>query len=81
MSGKNESVFLRDDGHKITRANRHFVSGYAWHLTHRCHKREFHLKFAMEKQQWMYWLFEAKSASGFALWILQFAGELDWRTI
>jgi len=21
---------------KMARANRHFISGYAWHLTHRC---------------------------------------------
>jgi len=32
----------------MARANRHFISGYAWHLTHRCHKREFLLKFAKD---------------------------------
>ncbi len=48
----------------MARANRHFISGYAWHLTHRCHKREFLLKFAKDKQRWMYWLFEAKKRFG-----------------
>jgi len=23
----------------MARANRHFIPGYVWHLTHRCHKR------------------------------------------
>ena len=54
----------------MARANRHFVSGYAWHLTHRCHKREFLLKFTKDRQRWMYWLFEAKKR--FRLCILNF---------
>ncbi len=24
---------------KMARANRHYISGHVWHLTHRCHKR------------------------------------------
>ena len=55
----------------MARANRHFISGYAWHLTHRCHKREFLLKFAKDKQRWLYWLFEAKKR--FGLCVLNFA--------
>jgi hypothetical protein len=51
----------------MARANRHFISEYAWHLTHRCHKREFLLKFAKDKQRWMYWLFEAKKRLGLLL--------------
>ena len=51
----------------MARAYRHFISGYAWHLTHRCHKREFLLKFAKDKQRWMYWLFEAKKRFGFCV--------------
>jgi len=54
----------------MARANRHFISGYAWHLTHRCHKREFLLKFTKDKQRWMQWLFEAKNR--FGLCILNF---------
>jgi len=54
----------------MARANRHFISGYAWHLTHRCHKREFLLKFGKDKQRWMHWLFEAKKR--FHLCILNF---------
>ena len=25
----------------------------AWHITHRCHKREFLLKFARDRQRWL----------------------------
>jgi len=33
----------------MTRANRHLLPGYVWHITHRCHKREFLLKFDIEE--------------------------------
>jgi hypothetical protein len=31
-----------------------------WHITHRCHKREFLLKFARDQRRRLFWLFEAK---------------------
>ena len=30
----------------MPRANRHFLPGYVWHITHRCHRKSFLLKFA-----------------------------------
>ena len=44
----------------MPRANRYFVPGYVWHITHRCHQKEFLLKFARDRQVWIRWLFEAK---------------------
>ncbi len=44
----------------MARAKRHFLPGYAWHLTHRCHQREFLLKFVKDRRCWISWLFEAK---------------------
>jgi putative transposase len=44
----------------MPRANHFFLPGYIWHITHRCHKREFLLKFEKDKKRWIYWLFEAK---------------------
>ena len=44
----------------MSRAKRHFLPGYAWHITPRCHKREFLLKFARDRDSWISWLFEAK---------------------
>jgi REP element-mobilizing transposase RayT len=48
----------------MARANRHYIPGYIWHITHRCHKKEFLLKFARERQRWISWLFEAKKRFG-----------------
>jgi putative transposase len=44
----------------MARANRHYIPGHAWHITHRCRKKEFLLKFAKDRQGWIDWLFEAK---------------------
>jgi len=44
----------------VPRANRYFVPGYVWHITHRCHQKEFLLKFGRDRQVWIRWLFEAK---------------------
>ena len=44
----------------MPRANRYFLPGYVWHITHRCHKREFLLKFSRDRQNWINWLFEAR---------------------
>jgi putative transposase len=48
----------------MPRANRHYLPGYVWHITHRCHKREFLLKFSRDRQRWLDWLFEAKKRYG-----------------
>jgi hypothetical protein len=44
----------------MPRANRHCIRGFVWHITHRCHKKEFLLKFARDRRRWLRWLFEAK---------------------
>jgi hypothetical protein len=31
----------------MARANRHYIPGQVWHITHRCHKREFLLSIAV----------------------------------
>ena len=48
----------------MPRANRYFIPGYVWHITHRCHKQEFLLKFAKDRQRWRHWLFEARKRYG-----------------
>ena len=48
----------------MARANRHHLPGYVWHITHRCHKREFLLKFNRDKRRWVHWLLEAKKRFG-----------------
>ncbi len=48
----------------MPRANRHYLPGCVWHITHRCHKQEFLLKFEKDRKRWLYWLFEAKKRYG-----------------
>jgi putative transposase len=48
----------------MPRANRHFLPGFSWHITQRCHKREFLLKFLRDRKRWLYWLYQAKKRYG-----------------
>jgi REP element-mobilizing transposase RayT len=48
----------------MARANRHYIPDCVWHITHRCHKQEFLLKFKKDRQRWLWWLFEAKKRFG-----------------
>jgi len=51
----------------MPRANRYFIPGYIWHITHRCHKQEFLLKFQRDRNQWISWLYEAKKPFGLTI--------------
>jgi len=51
----------------MPRANRHSIPGYVWHITHRCHKKEFLLRFARDRRRWLHWLFEAKKRFGLSV--------------
>src|SRR5688572_3311671 len=48
----------------MPRANRHFLHGQLWHITHRCHEKAFLLKFARDRRRYLRWLFEAKKRFG-----------------
>ena len=51
----------------MPRANRHYIPGHIWHITHRCHKREFLMKFSKDKKWWLFWLFEVKKRFGLCI--------------
>jgi REP-associated tyrosine transposase len=51
----------------MPRANRHFFPGYGWHITHRCHRKIFLLKFARDRQRYLRWVFEAKKRFGLSV--------------
>jgi REP element-mobilizing transposase RayT len=51
----------------MPRANRHYIPGVVWHITHRCHKKEFLLKFARDRRRWLQWLFEARKRFGLSV--------------
>ena len=48
----------------MPRANRYHIPGYVWHITHRCHKRQFLLRFVRDRRRWLHWLFEARKRYG-----------------
>jgi putative transposase len=51
----------------MARAKRHFIPGYIWHITHRCHKREFLLKFSKDRHRYLQWLYQAKKRYGLTI--------------
>jgi len=51
----------------MPRANRHHIPGQIWHITHRCHQRQFLLRFAKDRKRWLQWLFEAKKRFGLSI--------------
>jgi putative transposase len=55
---------MRRSALAMARANRYYLPGQIWHLTHRCHRRQFLLKFACDRQAWVDWLFEARKRFG-----------------
>ena len=48
----------------MARANRHYIPGCIWHITHRCHKKDFLLKFAHDRYRFVAWLREARKRCG-----------------
>jgi putative transposase len=48
----------------MSRAHQYFLPNRVWHITHRCHSKDFLLKFAKDRKRWLYWLFEAKKRFG-----------------
>jgi putative transposase len=51
----------------MPRANRSFLPGHIWHITHRCHKKEFLLKFRKDKLLWLHWALQAKLRYGLVM--------------
>ncbi len=48
----------------MPRAHRHRIPGQVWHITGRCHRRQFLLKFARDRRRWVSWLYEARKRYG-----------------
>lgn len=51
----------------MARAKRHYIPGYIWHITHRCHKREFLLKFSKDRHRYLQWLYQARKRYGLTI--------------
>jgi len=48
----------------MPRAHRYFLPGHVWHITHRCHKQQFLLRFAKDRRAWVHWLYQARRRYG-----------------
>jgi putative transposase len=48
----------------MPRANRVFLPGHIWHITERCHQRDFLLKARHDRRSWLRWLLEARRRHG-----------------
>ncbi|MGD8570426.1 MAG: transposase [Gammaproteobacteria bacterium] len=48
----------------MPRANRFFIPDQVLHVTHRCHKQDYLLKFHKDRRNWIRWLFEARKRYG-----------------
>ncbi len=51
----------------MPRANRVFLPGYVWHITHRCRRRQSLLQFARGRRRWRDWVFESRNCFGLSL--------------
>ena len=51
----------------MARAKRHYIPGHIWHITHRCHKREFLLRFARDRHRYLQWLYKARKKYGLTI--------------
>jgi putative transposase len=51
----------------MPRANRYHLAGHVWHLTERCHRKLFLLKFARDRRAWVSWLYEARRRYGLSV--------------
>ena len=48
----------------MPRASRHYLPGYVWYLTHRCHRKQFLLKFLKGRCTWIDWFYAARQRFG-----------------
>lgn len=51
----------------MPRANRRFLPGNVWHLTHRCHQKKFLLKFARDRRRYLRSVFETGKRFGLSV--------------
>jgi putative transposase len=51
----------------MPRGNRYRLAGHVWHLTQRCHRKQFLLQFARDRRAWMKWLYESRRRFGLSV--------------
>jgi len=51
----------------MPRGNRYSLAGHVWHLTERCHRQQFLLRFARDRRAWVRWLYESRRRFGLSV--------------
>jgi putative transposase len=51
----------------MPRGNPYRLAGHVWHLTERCRRKQFLLKFARDRRAWMKWLYESRKRFGLSV--------------
>jgi putative transposase len=51
----------------MPRANRFYIPGTVWHITHRCHNQKFLLRFDKDRRRWKYWLYQSRKRYGLSV--------------
>lgn len=51
----------------MSRASRVYQPGYVFHITQRCHKKEFLLKFQRDRDRYRHWLYKAQARYGLSI--------------
>jgi putative transposase len=51
----------------MPRANRYFLPGQIWHLTHRCHDKKFLLNIEEDRRIWSHWVCETRKKENFCV--------------
>ncbi|HNP34220.1 MAG TPA: transposase [Woeseiaceae bacterium] len=51
----------------MPRAHRHYSPGLVWHITHRCHQREYLLRLLRDRKRWRHWLYVAQRRHGLCI--------------
>jgi putative transposase len=51
----------------MPKAQRRYIPGHVWLITHRCHEGRFLLKFGRDRERYLHWLFEARKRYGLSI--------------
>ena len=51
----------------MSRASRVYIPGHVFHITQRCHKKEFLLKFKQDRNRYRHWLYKASQRYDFSI--------------
>lgn len=52
------------EGIALSTKRGHIIAGQVWHITQRCHERQFLLNLESDRRRWLYWLYQLRQMYG-----------------